>query len=125
MIFDSRLLLLWPTKLKRHFYIRISIFSIWTGYSTINYHCISSYLYKRNAIPLLKKISKTKNLLERDIYIPCIFLAMSNNTTILDDTKHVIVADKPSIDMVQRSPSMTRESFKENLKIIVSFGGGQ
>ena len=50
---------------------------------------------------------------------------MSNNTTILDDTKHVIVPDKPSIDMVQGSPSMARESFKENLKIIVSFGGGQ
>ena len=50
---------------------------------------------------------------------------MSNNITILDDTKHVIVADKPLIDMVQGLPSMTRESFKENLKIIVSFGGGE
>jgi hypothetical protein len=78
-------------------------------------------LYKRHAIPLLKKISKTEKLLERVIYIYCISLAMSNNTTILDDTKHVIVADKPSIDIVQGSPSKTRESFKENLKIIVSF----
>ncbi len=50
---------------------------------------------------------------------------MPNNITILDGTKHVIMAYNSSIDIVQRSPLMTRESFNEILKFIVSFGGGQ
>ena len=50
---------------------------------------------------------------------------MSNNTTILDDTKHGTIADNPLIDILRGSPSMTQDSFKEILKIIVSFGGGQ
>lgn len=94
------------------------------GYITLNYLCISNYVYKRNVIPFLEKKSKIKKIFERVIYIDCIVLGLPNNITILDDAKHVIMADNPLIDIVQRSPSMTRKSFNKILKIIVSFGGG-
>lgn len=54
-------------------------------------------------------LSKIKKIFERVIYINCVLLAMSNNINVLDDTKHVIIADKPSIDVVRGLPSWSLE----------------
>ncbi len=55
-------------------------------------------------------MSNIKKIFERVIYIHCVVLAMSSNINILDDTKHVIIADKPSFEVV-------RGLFSRSLKI--------
>ena len=50
---------------------------------------------------------------------------MSSNITILDDTKHVIIADKPPFDIVQVLPSGTLEILLTKFsKLLFLFGVG-
>ena len=50
---------------------------------------------------------------------------MSSNITILDDTKHVIIADKPPFDIVRGLPSETLENLLTKFsKLLFFFGVG-
>ena len=63
-----------------------------------------------------------KKLFKRVIYVNCIVLGMSNNITILDDAKHVIIVDNPSIDIIRGLRSKF-QTFSTKFSILCFFLG--
>ena len=66
-----------------------------------------------------------KKLFRRVIYVNCIVLGMSNNITILDDAKHIIIGDNPSIDIIRGLRFMVQTFSTKFSKLRSFLGGGQ